>query len=156
LAHVPDLNGFLAGVQVLLSDSGVATMEFPHLLRLMQENQFDTIYHEHFSYFSLIAVRRAFERKRLPIFYCWEVKTHRGSLRVYACHAEDASKATGGSVQDLLARETAAGLHMLDCYKSFEEQVRRTKRALLDFLISAKEIGKSVVAYGAPAKGNTL
>ncbi len=156
LAHVPDLNGFVGGLKVLLAANGVATLEFPHLMRLIEENQFDTIYHEHFSYFSLIALRRLFERHGLRIFDVEELSTHGGSLRIYVCHTEDESKRVVDRVMDLLRREEAAGLNTLERYVSFEEQVRKTKRSLLEFLIAARNNRQSVVGYGAPAKGNTL
>jgi hypothetical protein len=156
LAHVPDLNGFVSGLKVLLGGAGVITLEFPHLMRLMEANQFDTIYHEHFSYFSLIALKQLFQRHGLKIFDVEELSTHGGSLRIYVCHQQDEKKGIGDRVTDLLARETAAGFGKLEHYLSFDEQVRKTKRKLLEFLISARENGKSVVGYGAPAKGNTL
>ncbi|HSF43601.1 MAG TPA: class I SAM-dependent methyltransferase, partial [Thermoanaerobaculia bacterium] len=156
LAHVPDLNDFVAGLSILLAEGGVLTMEFPHLLRLMEEDQFDTIYHEHYSYFSFTAVRRVFSAHGLTLFDVEELPTHGGSLRIYARHDRDDSKPVGDRVQDLLAREEAAGLASLDAYRSFTERVERVKRGLLRFLIQAKEEGKTVAAYGAPAKGNTL
>jgi len=155
-AHVPDLNGFVSGLKTLLGPSGVITLEFPHLMRLMQQNQFDTIYHEHISYFSLTAVDRLFERHGLRIFDVQELSTHGGSLRIYGCHREDAEKPVGDRVVDLLSREVTAGFKTLEHYLNFGEQVRRTKRNLLRFLITAKNEGKSIVGYGAPAKGNTL
>jgi len=156
LAHVPDLNGFVAGMKILLAPSGVITMEFPYLLRLMAENQFDTIYHEHLSYFSLTAVKCVFERRGLRIFDVEELPTHGGSLRIYACHSDDRGKPTCERASSLLAREKAEGFCTLERYLAFEEQVRKTKRVLLDFLIRAKQQGKSIAGYGAPAKGNTL
>ncbi|MBW8876792.1 MAG: methyltransferase domain-containing protein [Acidobacteria bacterium] len=159
LAHVPDLNDFVAGLKILLAPTGVLTMEFPHLLRLMAEDQFDTIYHEHYSYFSLSTVRRVFAAHGLTLFDVEELPTHGGSLRVYcrhACHAEDASKRIGERVVDLLAREAADGFSRLETYRSFDERVRRVKRGLLRFLIEAREEGRSIAGYGAPAKGNTL
>lgn len=155
LAHVPDLNGFVAGLKLLLGNAGVITLEFPHLMHLMEENQFDTIYHEHFSYFSLTAARYLFERHGLKVFDVEELTTHGGSLRVYVCHQDD-EKPIGDRVRDLVSREKAAGFQKLDHYLSFEEQVKKTKRKLLEFLIAAKDNGRSVVGYGAPAKGNTL
>jgi hypothetical protein len=155
LAHVPDLNGFVAGLKLLLGNAGVITLEFPHLMHLMDENQFDTIYHEHFSYFSLTAARYLFERHGLKVFDVEELTTHGGSLRVYVCHQDD-EKPIGDRVRDLVSREKAAGFQKLDHYLSFEEQVKKTKRKLLEFLIAAKDNGRSVVGYGAPAKGNTL
>jgi SAM-dependent methyltransferase len=156
LAHVPDLNDFVAGMKVLLAPGGVITMEFPHLLRLMQENQFDTIYHEHFSYFSFLTVREVFAKHGITLFDVEELPTHGGSLRIFGRHAEDATRAVLPSVDGLLARERAAGLDKIDTYRAFEEQVKETKRRLLEFLIAAKRSGKTVVGYGAPAKGNTL
>jgi SAM-dependent methyltransferase len=156
LAHVPDLNDFVAGLAILLAEGGVLTMEFPHLLRLMAEDQFDTIYHEHYSYFSFTAVRRVFSAHGLTLFDVEELPTHGGSLRIYARHDRDDAKPVGDRVQDLLAREEAAGLASIDAYRSFTERVERVKRGLLRFLIQAKEEGKTVAAYGAPAKGNTL
>jgi SAM-dependent methyltransferase len=159
LAHVPDLNDFVAGLKILLAPEGVLTMEFPHLLRLMAEDQFDTIYHEHYSYFSFSAARRVFAAHGLTLFDVEELPTHGGSLRIYARHAEDESKPVGERVADLLAREEEAGLGAfggLAAYRSFTERVYRVKRGLLRFLIEAKEAGKTVAGYGAPAKGNTL
>ena len=156
LAHVPDLKDFVGGLKILLADDGVITMEFPHLQRLIDSNQFDTIYHEHFSYFSFIAVLNVFDLHGLKIFDVEELPTHGGSLRIYGCHADDDSKATTAAVTELRERETTAGFDDLAIYKGFEDKVERTKRELLKFLISAKEEGKTVVGYGAPAKGNTL
>jgi SAM-dependent methyltransferase len=156
LAHVPDLQGFIRGLKILLRIGGVITLEFPHLLRLMEENQFDTIYHEHFSYFSLITVRALFRRHGLKVFDVEELSTHGGSLRVYVCHAEDGTKNVADRVETLSSREKAAGFTQLDHYLGFGERVKETKRKLVDFLIHAKNDGKSIVGYGAPAKGNTL
>lgn len=156
LAHVPDLNDFVAGLKITLRGGGVITMEFPHLLRLMEKNQFDTIYHEHFSYFSLITVVKVFEKHGLRLFDVQELPTHGGSLRIFACHVDDASKGQTGAVESLLSREAQAGLDSLPAYLSFGEKVRQTKRSLLEFLIQAKKEGRSVVCYGAAAKGNTL
>ena len=156
LAHVPDLNDFVEGLKTLLAPRGVLTMELPHLLRLMDEDQFDTIYHEHYSYFSFLAVRKVFASHGLTLFDVEELPTHGGSLRIYARHDEDDSKPVGERVADLLAREEAAGLTYPDPYRSFAERVERVKRGLLRFLIQAKEEGKSIAGYGAPAKGNTL
>jgi SAM-dependent methyltransferase len=155
LAHVPDLNDFVAGLKIALKPEGTITMEFPHLLKLMTFNQFDTIYHEHFSYFSLLAVKRIFAHHGIRLFDVEELPTHGGSLRIYGCHAT-APRATEASVAQLAAREIAAGLGDIETYAGFAEKVKRTKRELLKFLIAAKEAGKTVVAYGAPAKGNTL
>jgi 2-polyprenyl-3-methyl-5-hydroxy-6-metoxy-1,4-benzoquinol methylase len=156
LAHVPQLNDFVAGLKKLLSAEGVITMEFPHLLRLMQGNQFDTIYHEHFSYFSFHAVRQVFAAHGLTIFDVEELPTHGGSLRIYARHREDLSKAQSARVGELEAREAAAGMHRLEGYSGFAARVIDTKAKLLSFLIEARRQGKRVAAYGAAAKGNTL
>ena len=156
LAHVPDLNDFVAGMKILLAPGGVVTMEFPHLLRLMHENQFDTIYHEHFSYISFVVAERVFAAHGLTLFDVDEIPTHGGSLRIYARHAENAALPVSPKVAELRGREQAAGLERADTYLSFAEQVRATKRSLLKFLISARESGKRVAGYGAPAKGNTL
>jgi SAM-dependent methyltransferase len=155
LAHVPDLNGFVRATSILLKPNGVATFEFPHLLRLMDENQFDTIYHEHFSYFSLLAVGPVFARHGLAVFDVEELPTHGGSLRVYAAPAA-AARPVEARVGRLLEAEEAFGLATLDRYAAFDDQVKRTKRDLLQFLIAAKTERKTVVGYGAPAKGNTL
>jgi SAM-dependent methyltransferase len=156
LAQVTDLNGFVAGMKTLLKPAGVITMEFPHLLRLIDENQFDTIYHEHFSYFSLMVAQQIFAAHGLTLFDVEELWTHGGSLRIYARHAEDTSRPTGPRVAALLAREKAAGLDRLERYSAFTEQVEETKRKLLQFLITARREGKTVAGYGAPGKGNTL
>ena len=156
LAQVTDLNGFVAGMKTLLKPHGVITMEFPHLLRLMNENQFDTIYHEHFSYFSFMTAQRIFAAHGLTLFDVEELWTHGGSLRIYARHADDDKRAVGPRVAGLLAREKAAGLDRIEKYALFTEQVEETKRALLDFLISARRQGKVIAGYGAPGKGNTL
>lgn len=156
LAHVPRLNDFIKGMKLLLNPHGVITMEFPHLMRLMAENQFDTIYHEHFSYFSFCAVEKIFAAHGLTLFDVEELSTHGGSLRIYACHTEDRSRVVSTQVTELRAREEADGFTRLERYLSLAEQVKDVKWRLLDFLISAKRQKKSVVAYGAPAKGNTL
>jgi len=156
LAHVPDLNGFVEGMRILLAPHGVITMEFPHLMQLMTQNQFDTIYHEHFSYFSFLTVERVFAAHGLTLFDVDELTTHGGSLRIYARHAGNAALPVGPRVAELRAREHAAGFTRLDHYASFGEQVKATKRKLLDVLIRAKRAGKSIAAYGAPGKGNTL
>ncbi len=159
LAHVPDLNDFVGGLSILLKDEGVLTMEFPHLMQMVDGNQFDTIYHEHFSYFSLVAVERVFAAHGLEIFDVEELPTHGGSLRIFARHEAAPGKAPGErspKVARLLARERAAGVETLAYYGGYSETVRETKRALLDFLIREKRAGKRIVGYGAPAKGNTL
>jgi SAM-dependent methyltransferase len=156
LAQVPDLNDFVRGMKVLLKPGGVITMEFPHLVRLMDENQFDTIYHEHFSYFSFIAAEAIFARHGLALFDVEELPTHGGSLRIYAKHADDATKPPTARAGELRAREEAAGLRRMETYAAFSEKVKETKRKLLEFLIRAKREGKTICGYGAPGKGNTL
>lgn len=156
LAHVPNVNDFVAGMKILLKPAGVITMEFPHLMRLMEENQFDTIYHEHFSYFSFLTVEKIFAAHGLTLFDVEELPTHGGSLRIFARHAEDNSQPVGPRVTELRAREESKGYARLETYARFAEQVKETKRKLLEFLIQAKRDGKSVAAYGAAAKGNTL
>lgn len=156
LAQVPDLNDFVKGMKILLKAQGVITMEFPHLMRTMQENQFDQIYHEHFSYFSFTTAAKVFAAHGLTLFDVEELPTHGGSLRIFARHAEDTRKPVGERVGEMLAREAATGFDRLDCYAQFGEQVKETKRKLLAFLIDARRRGKSVVGYGAPGKGNTL
>jgi 2-polyprenyl-3-methyl-5-hydroxy-6-metoxy-1,4-benzoquinol methylase len=155
LAHVPDLNDFVAGMKIVLKPDGVLTMEFPHLLQLMDKNQFDTIYHEHFSYFSFLTVEQVFAAHGLTLFDVEEISTHGGSLRIYGKHRET-NPAISDRLRSLKEREIAAGLNTIDTYLSFTEKVQTTKRNLLSFLIDAKKQGKSVVGYGAPAKGNTL
>jgi len=156
LAHVPDLNDFVAGLATLLKPSGIITMEFPHLLRLMEETQFDTIYHEHFSYFSFSVAERVFSHHGLTLFDVEEIPTHGGSLRIYARHAAHAGLATTDRIVELRRRETAAGLARIETYAGFGKRVEETKRALLEFLIGARRQGKRIVGYGAAAKGNTL
>jgi SAM-dependent methyltransferase len=156
LAQVPDLNDFVAGMRLLLAPGGVATIEVPHLLRLLDRNQFDTIYHEHYSYFSLGTLQRILSAHGLTIFDVEELSTHGGSMRVYAAHADRHGVPVDGSVADLLAREDAAGLSTPEPYASFAARVEETKRRLLEVLISIKREGKSVAGYGAPGKGNTL
>ncbi|MGH8759409.1 MAG: class I SAM-dependent methyltransferase, partial [Burkholderiales bacterium] len=154
LAHVPDLNDFVGGVKLLLKENGIATFEFPHLQRLIQENQFDTIYHEHFCYFSAIAIEALAKKHGLVFFDVEELPTHGGSLRVYLAH--DGKEEVTQAVRDMLAREEALGFKTIETYSTFEENVKATKRKLLSFLIEAKNAGKKVVGYGAPGKGNTL
>ena len=156
LAQVPDVNDFVAGMAVLLKPGGVLTMEFPHLLRLMRGNQFDTIYHEYFSYFSFQTVQQIFAVYGLVLFDVEELPTHGGSLRIYARHRDDASKPVTERVEALRRLEQEHGLDRIESYDLFEEHVKATKRNLLAFLISARDAGKSVVGYGAPGKGNTL
>jgi SAM-dependent methyltransferase len=155
LAHVPDVHDFVEGLRRILKPDGVVTMEFPHLLRLIEERQFDTIYHEHFSYFSLGSAQRLFSAHGLTIFDIEELPTHGGSLRIYAGHEEGPHR-LGPAVGELEAREREAGLDKVGTYLRFDEEARAAKRDLLAFLIEAKRSGKSIVAYGAAAKGVTL
>ena len=156
LAHVPRLNDFVAGMKILLKPGGVITMEFPHLYRLMEGNQFDTIYHEHFSYFSFFTAEKVFAAHGLALFDVEELATHGGSLRIYARHAENHALPVSAAVDALRRRELEAGVTRLETYASFAEQVKETKRGILEFLIRAKRAGKRVAGYGAPGKGNTL
>ena len=156
LAHVPKLNDFVAGMKILLKPQGVITMEFPHLYRLMERNQFDTIYHEHFSYFSFSTVEKVFAAHGLVLFDVEELDTHGGSLRIFARHADNGALPVSAQVFALKRREQNEGFTRLETYSAFAEQVKETKRAILEFLIGAKRSGKTVVGYGAPGKGNTL
>jgi SAM-dependent methyltransferase len=156
LAHVPDLNDFVAGMRVLLKPGGVITMEFPHLMRLMQDNQWDTIYHEHFSYFSFLTVSAVFAAHGLRLFDVQELPTHGGSLRIFAAHSEDGEKRETDAARELAERERAAGYESLETYSGYGRRVEQDKRQILRFLIDLKERGLRVAAYGAPAKGNTL
>jgi hypothetical protein len=156
LAHVPDLNDFVAGLKVLLAHDGVLTMEFPHLARLIESNQFDTIYHEHFSYFSFVTVEKVFAAHGLVLFDVEELPTHGGSLRIYGRHAQDHDKMVSPRVTELRAREIGQGFTALATYFNFAETVKETKRKLLEFLIEVKREGRTIAGYGAPGKGNTL
>ena len=156
LAQVPDVNDFVRGIKILLKSRGVVTIEFPHLMRLIEENQFDTIYHEHYSYFSFLTVERIFAAHGISLFDVEEVPTHGGSLRIYGCHADGSSYPIGPRVSELRTREVQRGFNRLERYSTFTEQVKETKRKLLEFLIRAKREGKSIAGYGAPGKGNTL
>ncbi|EHJ96156.1 C-methyltransferase [Agrobacterium tumefaciens 5A] len=155
LAQVPDINDFVAGMKALLKPEGVITLEFPHIEKLIEENQFDTIYHEHFSYFSLLTIEKMARRHGLKVFDVEEIPTHGGSLRVFFSH-EDSNFPREARVDSLLERELNAGLDQIETYTAFSEAVRQTKRNLLSFLIRLKEMRKSICAYGAPGKGNTL
>jgi SAM-dependent methyltransferase len=155
LAHVPALNDFVGGMRALLQPAGIATLEFPHLLRLIEKTEFDTIYHEHVSYLSLVSVERVFNRHGLTIFDVEELSTHGGSLRIYVCHSHQ-PRPLEPAVGQLLRRERDAGLEQLETYAAFADRVAAAKLSLLEFLVSAKKDGKTVVGYGAPAKGNTL
>jgi hypothetical protein len=156
LAHVPDLNDFVGGMKLLLAERGVVTMEFPHLLRLIEDNQYDTIYHEHFSYFSFLTVRQVFAAHGMRLFDVEELDTHGGSLRIYGAHVDDDTKPETDRARELLAREQAAGLGDIGTYRAYAERVQTDKRDTLEFLIGLKRDGRSIVGYGAPAKGNTL
>ena len=156
LAQVPDLNDFVEGLKILLKPDGIITLEFPHLLKLIELNEFDTIYHEHFSYFSMLTTIRIMEAHGLKVFDVEELKSHGGSLRVYGCRAESSAHKLQPSVAKVLADEEKAGLSSLAGYESFGRQVRETKMALVEFLLEAAKEGKSVVGYGAPGKSATL
>jgi hypothetical protein len=156
LAQVPDVNDFVAGIAVLLGRRGVATLEFPHLMRLVDGNQFDTIYHEHYSYFSFATARRIFQAHGLKVFDVEELPTHGGSLRVYLSLADNASQPVGPRVAELADREREAGFATPEPYSTFSQRVEEVKRELLDFLILTKRQGKKIAGYGAPGKGNTL
>lgn len=154
-AHVPDINDFTIGLKAALKASGTITLEFPHLMRLLEYTQFDTVYHEHFSYLSLYTVSRIFEQAGLRVFDVEELPTHGGSLRVFGCHDDD-PRATIGSVTSLIKEEVTRGLQTLSTYVDFQARADQVKDALLDFLLEQKRRGKGVVAYGAAAKGNTI
>jgi hypothetical protein len=156
LAQVPDINTFVGGVPIVLKPTGTVTFEFPHLMQLFENNQFDTIYHEHFSYFSLISIEAIFAAHGLTVFDVEELWSHGGSLRVYARHKADESRPVSERVTELRRREEAAGYRKIETYTRFEERVRETKRKLLELLIDAKRKGKRIAGYGAPGKGNTL
>ncbi len=156
LAHVPDINDFVSGFTLLLKPTGVATFEFPHLLKLVAENQFDTIYHEHFSYLSLTSVNMCFAKNGLNIFDVEELSTHGGSLRVFAQRLDSGNHPVSSRIKDILTNEAAAGITTREFYAGFQEKADRVKDDFINFLISAKHSGKRVVAYGAAAKGNTL
>ena len=156
LAQVPNLNDFVEGLKIILKPAGVLTLEFPHLLRLIERNEFDTIYHEHFSYFSLLTTVRIMKAHGLKVFDVEELTTHGGSLRIYACRPEGQTHSVEPSVEKLIAEEETAGLGVPDGYESFSRQVKETKWALWEFLLRAARVGKSVAGYGAPGKSATL
>ncbi len=156
LAHVPDLHDFVAGLKILLKPGGRITLEFPHIQQLIEKNQFDTIYHEHFSYFSLITADKIFSRHKLKIYDVEELETHGGSLRVYLCHEDDKTGPVSEAVLALRLIEINAGLNRLETYTAFAKKVDEVRLGLLAFLLSLRFDGKTVAAYGAPAKGNTL
>lgn len=156
LAHVPDINNFVAGMKAMLNPEGIITMEFPHLQRLIEGNQFDTIYHEHFSYFSFVAVNRIFAHHGLTLFDVEELPTHGGSMRIFGKHKDNKNYPITNNITSLIQREIELGFETKAFYAAFEEKVKETKRKILDFLIQCKREGKNIIAYGAPGKGNTL
>jgi len=156
LAHVPDIVDFVSGMKILLKDNGIITMEFPHLLQLINNNQFDTIYHEHFSYLSFYTVKKIFELVGLKLFDVEELPTHGGSLRIYATHQNNNEQAVAANVQLLLDKELSYGIDTIEYYEGFTQKAFKAKIQLLEFLINQKKQNKKVVAYGAAAKGNTL
>jgi hypothetical protein len=156
LAHVPDIVDLVRGMKVILKPSGVITMEFPHLMQLVENNQFDTVYHEHFSYLSFFAVKQIFESQNLGLFDVEEIPTHGGSLRIFAKHKEDNSKPVSEHVEQLIDKEIKAGVTSISYYQDFQKKAAKVKSDLLDFLISQKRLGNEVAGYGAAAKGNTL
>lgn len=155
LAHVPDINDFTKGIAEALKKEGTVTIEFPHLLNIIKNNQFDTIYHEHYSYLSLLFIEKLFKKAGLKVYDVEELKTHGGSLRVYGCHI-NSKKTINKNVSDLLNKEKKSGLDKMETYRKFYEKVKETKRTLLTLLTDIKSKGKKIVAYGASAKGNTL
>lgn len=156
LAHVPNINDFVGSLKTVLSDNGTITMEFPHLLRLIQYNQFDTIYHEHFSYLSLNTIKKIFLAHGLKIYDVEELPTHGGSLRIYASHVNDDSHGVTPAVESIKKKEKEFGLQESNIYDSFQEKVNGVKNSFLSYLLEQKRMGKKIVAYGAAAKGNTL
>ena len=156
LAHVPNLNDFVRGLKILLKPDGIITMEFPHLLQLIQQNQFDTIYHEHFSYFSFLVVQKIFSSHQLTVFDVDEIPTHGGSLRIYARHEENKNHEISNNVKKILQNEIEFGLTDISTYINFQNQINQTKKNILEFFVSAKKSHKKIVGYGAAAKGNTL
>lgn len=156
LAHVPDINDFVGGLKIGLKPDGIVTMEFPHLVQLIENNQFDTIYHEHFSYLSLTTVKSIFEAHKLKLFDVEQVKTHGGSLRIFAKHSDDNTKPVSSDLLNLLKKEEHIGLKNLSYYMGFQKKAQRAKDELLSFLKEQNDNNKLVVAYGAAAKGNTL
>jgi SAM-dependent methyltransferase len=156
LNQIPDLNDFVAAMRTVLAPGGTITLEIPHLVRLLEGNQFDTIYHEHFNYFSLASAERILSTHGLAVYDVEELPTHGGSLRLYACHADDAERESAVRLHELRSREVDDGVFDIDTYGSFEERVRETKRSLIEVLTSIKRDGKTIAGYGAPGKGNTL
>ena len=156
IAHIPDINDFAKGLKIALKTSGVITMEFPHLLNLINENQFDTIYHEHFSYLSIYTLIQIFQKQNLKIFDVEKLPTHGGSLRIYASHVENNTYKISKNIENILNEEREFGLFNINTYTNFQEKANKVKYDLLEFLVKAKKQNKKVVAYGAAAKGNTL
>ena len=156
LAHVPELNKFVKGIKILLKDNGIATIEFPHLLNLIEKNQFDTIYHEHFSYFSLFTAMKVFSHHNLEIFDVEEISSHGGSLRLYVKHTINNHLSITSNVKMILNKEQEYGLDDINTYNNFSKRVMEVKGKLREFLLASKKTGKKVIGYGAPAKGNTL
>lgn len=156
LAHVPDIVDFVRGMKIILRQTGIITMEFPHLMQLVENNQFDTVYHEHFSYLSFHTVKQIFESQGLALFDVEEIPTHGGSLRIYAKHVDDNSKNISPNVSNLLAKEERNGMSGLEYYANFQDKAFNIKLELLDFLVEKKKNNKRIAAYGAAAKGNTL
>ena len=155
-AHVPNINDFVSGLKNLLSQNGTITLEFPHLLQLIENNQFDTIYHEHFWYFSLFALQNVFKKHQLKVYNVEELETHGGSLRLFVNHQKDKTKSIAQNVQTLLNKEISLGINNINYYKNFTEKTKKIKIDFLNFVITEKKAYKSVVAYGAAAKGNTF
>ena len=153
---MPDLNDFVKGLKIALKPTGVITMEFPHIMQLVNLRQFDTIYHEHFSYFSLLTIKKIFSFHGLDVFDVEEISTHGGSLRIYAKHTEDLSKNISERVNNLLEKERITGLGELNFYSGFQNEVNKVKNKFIRFLLDTKEAGKTIAGYGAAAKGNTL
>jgi SAM-dependent methyltransferase len=156
LAHVPNIHDFVKGLKILLKDDGVITMEFPHIMRLIEHNQFDTIYHEHFSYFSFMTVKSIFESYKLTIFDVDELSTHGGSLRIYASHEQNKNRPISGAVNALLEKEYSKGMNKIDFYLNFQDRINKVKNEFLRFLIEQRWMDKKIIAYGAAAKGNTF
>ncbi len=156
LAHVPDINDFVAGLKIILKEKGLITIEFPHLIQIIENNQFDTIYHEHFSYFSLFTVKKIFEHHRLELFDVEELPTHGGSLRIFAKHKGDNSKKISERVNGLINLELSKEVNRIDFYKNFQNEANKIKNDFIQFLVKKKSKGKKIIAYGAAAKGNTL
>lgn len=156
MAQVPDLNSFVEGLRIFLADEGIITIEFPHLKHLVERNEFDTIYHEHFWYFSLLSVKTVFEKHGLKLFDVDELPTHGGSLRIYATHQANEAQPVQPAIKRILDEEHQLGYDKMETYEAFHEQVKETKRKLIELLISLKRQGKSICGYGAPGKGNTL